>query len=122
MNKKILIAIPLCLAGYYGTMQVTAQGNCEAQSVPPVCQAGNRITINTNPHNISPPNICASPGQSIDVNVVPEGSASISGKDGGWPNGSGSSFVITAPDAVGDYDYDVTFDDGSCIDPRVTVK
>ncbi len=50
-----------------------------------------------------------------------DGSVSIDGKDGGWPSGSGNSFTIIAPDA-GEYDYNVTFDDATCIDPRVTVK
>ena len=121
MTKKFLIAIPFCLVGIYGISQVTAQGVCEARSVPEQCQNGSGITINTNSQNISPPNICMSPGQTIDVNVVPEGSASIIGKDGGWPSGSGTSFSITA-DGAGEYDYNVTFDDGICIDPRVTVK
>jgi hypothetical protein len=57
----------------------------------------------------------------IDVIVTPSGTtASINGKSGGWPSGSGSSFTITAPDQ-GTYDYDVTFEDGSCIDPRISV-
>jgi hypothetical protein len=121
MNKKILIAIPFCLVAIHGTSQVTAQGGCEEQAVPSVCQRASGITVNTNSHNISPPNICVSPGETIDVNVVPEGSVQIDGKGGGWPSGSGSSFALTAPEAAGDYDYNVTFEDGTCIDPRVTV-
>lgn len=120
MNKKILIAIPVCLIGFHGTSQVTAQGDCVEVPVPPACQGGGRITINTTSNNISPPNLCASPGESIDVNVVPGGSVTITGKDGGWPNGSGSSFTLVAPDA-GAYDYNVYFEDGSCVDPRISV-
>jgi len=46
----------------------------------------------------------------------------MEGKDGGWPNESGPSFTITAPEAVGEYDYNVIFDDGTCIDPRIVVR
>ncbi len=120
MNKKVLIAIPLCLIGIHQTSQLTAQDECVEVPVPPVCQGGSRITINTNTNNIAPPNLCASPGDSISVNVVPRGSVTIDGKDGGWPNGLGSSFTITAP-ATGTYNYNVYFEDGSCVDPRISV-
>jgi len=122
MNKKVLIAIPFCLIGFHGTSQVTAQADCQQMSVPPVCQEGRRININNNSNNMSPPNLCARPGETIDVNVTPAGTtARIDGKSGGWPNGSGSSFTITAP-ATGTYDYNVTFEDGYCIDPRIIVR
>ena len=120
MNKKILIAIPVCLLGIHGTSPVTAQADCVEVSVPPTCQGGGRITINTTTKNVAPPNLCASPGESIDVNVQPDGFVSIIGKSGGWPNGSGSSFTLTAP-AAGTYDYNVFFEDGSCVDPRISV-
>ncbi len=121
MNKKLLIALPLFLIGFQGASQVTAQGGCEPMSVPPVCQGGNRININTNSRKISPRNLCAEPGETIEVRVTPAGNtASIEGKSGDWPRGSGSSFTITAPEQ-GTYDYDVTFEDGSCIDPRISV-
>jgi hypothetical protein len=119
MNKKLLLAAPLCLLAFHGTSQVTAQA-CATQNIPAACQGGGRITINNETRNVSPPNLCATPGQTIDVNVVPSGSASIGGKGGGWPAGSGSSFTITAPGA-GNYDYNVTFQDGSCLDPRISV-
>jgi len=48
-------------------------------------------------------------------------SASVEGKDGGWPSGSGSSFTLVAPES-GTYDYNVYFSDGSCLDPRIQVK
>ncbi len=121
MNKKVLIAIPVCLIGFHGSMQVTAQVECQQMDVPAVCQGGGRININNNTKNISPPNLCATPGETIDVNVTPDGSASIDGKGGGWPNGSGPAFTITAP-AAGSYDYNVTFADGTCIDPRIIVR
>lgn len=122
MSRKFFVAIPLCLIVLHGTSQVTAQDNCEPMDVPPVCQGGSRININNNSHKISPRNLCASPGQTIEVKVTPSGTvASIFGKSGGWPSGSGESFTITAPD-VGAYDYNVSFADGTCIDPRISVK
>ncbi len=122
MNKKVFLAVPLCLIVLHGTSQVTAQDNCVEMDVPPVCQGGGRININNNSHKISPRNLCASPGDTIEVKVTPARTqASVSGKSGGWPNKSGESFTITAPDE-GDYEYDVIFADGTCIDPRISVK
>lgn len=122
MKNKMLVAIPLGLIACYGASQVTAQVECELVDVPPVCQGGQQININTNSKIISPSNLCAVPGETIEVNVTPAGStASIGGKDGGWPSASGSTFTITAP-AEGSYDYNVFFADGSCIDPRITVR
>jgi len=122
MDKKILIAIPLCLIGFHGTSQVTAQVTCQQMSVPPVCQPGGRININNRSKTVAPPNLCAAPGETIEVNVTPTGTtASIIGKSGGWPDAGGPSFTITAP-GEGDYDYKVIFEDGSCIDPRIKVR
>ncbi len=122
MNKKTFIALPLCLMALHGTSQVTAQGNCVPMDVPPTCQGGGTININNNSHNISPRTLCASPGETIEVIVTPAGTeASIFGKSGGWPNGSGAGFTISAP-GDGDYDYNVSFADGTCIDPRISVK
>ncbi|RLA37158.1 MAG: hypothetical protein DRR15_02825 [Gammaproteobacteria bacterium] len=122
MNKKVFIAIPLCLIVLHGTSQVTAQDNCEPMGSLPACQGGGQININNNSHNVSPPNLCAAPGETIQVNVTPAGtSASIFGKSGAWPSASGTSFSITAPDE-GAYNYNVVFDDGSCLDPRITIK
>jgi len=122
MNKKVFIAIPLCLVVLHGTSQVTAQDNCEPMGELPACTGGGRITINNNSHNVSPPNLCAAPGEIIEVNVTPTGSsASIEGKSGDWPNESGPSFTIRAP-GEDSYDYNVIFEDGTCLDPRITVK
>jgi hypothetical protein len=51
---------------------------------------------------------------------VPSGSVTIVGKGGGWPDGNGSSFTLTAP-GVGSYDYNVIFEDDSCVDPKISV-
>jgi plastocyanin len=125
MNKKILIAMSVSVFGLYGTSQVTAQDNCPVVEVPDQCAKGGQITINNNSNNVSPRNLCARPGDTITVNVTPNNTTAIvHGKNGGWPyasNGSNNKFTITAP-AEGDYNYNVTFHDGRCIDPRITVK
>ena len=121
MKKTILLAAPLGLVLFYGASHVTAQeGECRSMSIP-TCQAGTRITINNNGNTVAPPNLCVAPGETIMVSVSPEGtSASMEGKDGGWPSGSGSSFELVAPDS-GTYDYNVYFSDGSCLDPRIEI-
>ncbi len=122
MNKKILLALSLCVIGIHGATQVTAQSNCEPMEIPSVCQGGNRININTNSKNISPRNVCARPGEAITVSITPANStATIEGKNGGWPYGLGGTFTIVAPEE-GTYDYNVIFEDGTCIDPRISVK
>lgn len=121
MKKLILLAAPLGLLGFYGMSPVTADVECKSMTIP-ACQNGNRITINNNSNQVAPPNLCVAPGDEITVSVSPHGtSASVEGKDGGWPNGSGSSFTLVAPES-GTFDYNVHFSDGSCLDPRIRVK
>ena len=122
MKKTILLAAPLGLMVLYGTTQVTAQDQeCRRMDIP-ACQDGNRITINTNGQSVAPPNLCVDPGETITVVVKPPGSSvTIEGKDGGWPSGSGSEFTLVAPDS-GTYDYNVYFEEGSCLDPRVRIR
>lgn len=122
MKRLILLAAPLGLVLFYGTSHVTAQEQeCKTMTVP-TCQDGTRITINNNSRTVAPPNLCVAPGETITVSVSPDRtSASIEGKDGGWPSGSGSSFTLVAPDS-GTYDYNIYFSDGSCLDPRIEVR
>jgi hypothetical protein len=107
---------------FYGMSQVTAQQvDCESMSMP-TCQDGNRINISNNGKIVAPPNLCVDPGETITVSVSPDGtSARVEGKNGGWPNDSGSEFTLIAPES-GTYDYNVYFSDGSCLDPRIKVK
>jgi hypothetical protein len=124
MKTKPLIGIPLLMVALHEPVEVVAQAECVMQEPPPVCQNAQRININVNSRNIAPGNICIEPGDSITVNVTPNGaSARIESKDGtAWLGGQGGSFNIQVPeDASGEYDYDVYFPDGSCIDPRITV-
>lgn len=121
-NKSLLLAPALVLA-MYGVNQLKAQDACVTVDVPPACQGGGRLTINVNSMQVSPPNLCANAGSQIEVNVVPESFASIQPKGGGdWPRGSGSSFTLDVPaNASGAYDYAVYLENGSCIDPRISV-
>lgn len=125
MYKKTPIAVALLVATVYQPTVIVAQVECEVQEVPPVCQDAPRININVNSKHVSPPNICAEPGDTIQVRVTPAGnSATIAGKSGpDWLQGSGETFAIEVPDSVtGEFDYNVYFADGSCIDPRIKVR
>ena len=126
MDKRLLTALPLSIVAFYGSSQVTAQGNCVPADVPPVCQPASRININNDGNVVAPRNICIAPGATITVGVTPRGTTAIMhGKGGGWPyasNGGNDSFTITAPMDEGEYNYNVTFNDGSCVDPRITIK
>lgn len=125
MYKKTLIAAVMVVAAVHQPTAIVAQVECEVQEVPPVCQDARGININTNSKNVSPPNICVDPGDTIPVKVTPAGnSATIAGKDGpDWLRGSGETFNLQVPDsATGEFDYNVYFDDGSCIDPRIKVR
>ena len=127
MKKTIMLTVPLLVLAYYGTSQVTtAEVECVKQPGDmPTCQNAPHVNINNQSKNISPRNICGTPGQTITFNVTPNGTtASMEGKDGGWPMGSGSSWQIVVPEAeAGEYfDYNVHFEDDSCIDPRITVS
>lgn len=126
MNKKkgLLVGIPLLMIALYEPGRVDAQVECEPQRPAPVCQNARRITINVSSKIIAPGNICIDPGDSISVRVTPnESSARIEAKNGeDWLSGSGSEFSISVPESAdGEYDYNVYFLDGSCIDPRITV-
>ncbi len=123
MKKTVMLTAPLMILAYYSSTQVTtAQEPCEIRTPPDNCQPAQRITINNQSKNVSPPNVCLDAGNTITVNVTPSGSASMQGKDGGWPSGSGTSWELHAPETEGEYDYNVYFEDGSCLDPRITVR
>ena len=125
MTKKTPIALAMLVAAVYQPTAIVAQDECEVQEVPPVCQDARRININANSKNVSPRNICAEPGDTIPVQVTPPGnSVTIAGKGAvEWLQGSGETFVLQVPDsATGEFDYNVYFADGSCIDPRIKVR
>lgn len=125
MYKKTLVAAAILVAAAQQPTAIVAQEECEVQEVPPVCQDARRININTNSKDVSPRNICVDPGATIPVQVTPEGnSATIAGKSGpDWLHGNGETFSLHVPDtATGEFDYNVYFADGTCIDPRIKVR
>lgn len=124
MKNKILWLVPalVVVVATQGPSRVVAQDECVTVEIPTACQGGGRLTLNANSLNVSPPNLCATPGSRIEVNVVPQGFASIQPKGGGtWPRGSGETFTLDVPEEPGTYDYAVYFENGSCIDPRISV-
>ena len=124
MNKNILLMAPVVLFGLNDSLDVVAQPACEVPDIPPVCQAAPGLTLTQNSVNVSPPNICASAGQSIPVQVQPRGAtARVVSKSGApWLSGEGGNFTIDIPPGTtGEFDYAVYFSDGSCIDPRISV-
>ena len=125
-NKKLFLIAPLVLIGFNELATVDAQVPCTVVEVPPDCLSAPRISINVDSKNISPRNICGSPGQSIPVSFRPENTENtvrIEPKtDNDWLRGEGSRFSIDIPaSANGEFEYNVYFEDGSCIDPRISV-
>jgi hypothetical protein len=47
----LLTAAPLLVVAFYKAPEVTAQ-SCATMEIPPVCQDGNRITINNDSKNV----------------------------------------------------------------------
>ncbi len=125
MEKKTPIVMAMLIAAAYQPTAIVAQVECEVQEVPPVCQDARGININTNSKNVSPRNICVDPGDTISVQVTPAGnSVTIAAKNGAdWLHGSGETFTVQVPaSATGEFDYNVYFEDGTCIDPRIKVR
>ena len=104
MNKKLLLIAPVLVFGLNEPLKVEAQDNCVIPNVPDNCQAARQITINKNSMDVSPPNICAAPGQTIPVQVRPIGeTARVVSKGGAdWLSGDGGDFDLapTTPRAT----------------------
>ena len=134
MNKKTLTIIPFCLilaacAGQPGGPGVTLI-DCPAGSQPT-----NRITIVPaagNNVSVAPPHICVGRGTTIIVNVpaaATKGSVSTQPKVVAnlWLAGSNASerrrfeLFVNENVAVGDYDYNVHWQNKNILDPRVSV-
>jgi hypothetical protein len=125
MKKTIMLTAPLLVLAYYGTSQVTtAQGQCEKPpGDPPMCQPGRQVTITNGPNIVAPPNLCIAAGATVTFNVQQPGTtASIDPKEGDWPIGDGESWELVVPHGKPYYDYNVHFEDGSCLDPRITIS
>lgn len=125
MKKLMLLSASFLLVfALYEPSDVTAQGNCEPMGGMANCRVGGRVTINNEGNIVGPPCVEIEPGGSITFNISPPGTtARIEPKNGGsWPFHNGESITLQAPSSDGDYDYNVYFSDGSCIDPRIRVK
>ena len=136
MNEKLIItmATSLVLIACAGQKEFTPEG-CEIIEIP-ACVNQAFININAQGHVVAPPHICPDPVQDIEVRVTPPngdvGSVVTSPKNlddpaHDWLNGTNdpdpSRFTLSPPKGTpsGSYDYKVTFADGYCIDPRITL-
>ena len=136
MNKKLVFTMvtSLVLIACGEQKKFTPEG-CEIIDIP-ACVNQASITISTKGHIVAPPHICPSPVQDIEVNVTPPngkvGSVVTSPKkledpEHDWLNGTNDlnadGFTLSPPKGSpkGDYDYKVTFSDGYCIDPRISL-
>ena len=133
IKKFVFTVVPIGLIFVaWGAQQVTVAQDCVVMDPPGMCANAPAITINTITHIVAPPNYCASPGENIQVRVVPAGGAVgtvetiakvpantwLNGTNDPDPNG----FELIVPaDASGEYYYKVVFSDGYCIDPRISI-
>lgn len=141
MNKRIWMV--LILATILGACSLPRQ-----LSAPDNCQAGQNITINHGPRGIvvAPPDLCAEPGDTITVNIVPNNlplnSVSTTAKpdnpgEDTWMNRSNSEstgrFTMQVPaeiqacpgDMVDDtciYEYTIEIEGFVILDPMITIR
>ena len=94
-----------------------------------------KVTLNLNEMKANPPNVCARPGKTIDVSIVPKVEASVGNVwvvpknlADYWLVGTNDpdklKIYIEIPDTVPfgtDHDYGFLTTSGKCADPRVHV-
>ena len=143
MNKKALLLVPLGLA-VAGCAATNGMGEhpqprtcIEPEPITGPC-TGNpldpKVTLNLNTMKANPPNVCASPGSTIEIKLTPPpgmtGMVSVVAKDNThtWLNGTNApdpkKILIYVPGWVGqgtDYYYGFTTSLGTCVDPRVDI-
>ena len=125
MKNILVLGVAISALTYFLMSPVTAQPpQCAPMAdTMPACQNGRVITINNQSKTIMPRNLCMDAGDTVTFNVRPNGtSASVSPKNGAWPSDGGTSFQLVVPGGQPYYDYNVHFEDGTCVDPRITVK
>ena len=138
MQKKCLLIIPLTglvLAGCAKMDLFETPLDCVKHEPPAQCQDNNlKVTLNLETMKANPPNICAKPGDTLTVNIVPKpddgvGVAVVAKHYlDTWLLGSNASNLeeikINVPDWVepGDHDYGFVTTTGKCADPRVRVE
>ena len=136
MNMKLAFALPLSLAliACEGQESSTSKG-CVVVDIPWKCVETAKININTISQKVSPRHICPESGEDIEITVTPAGgdvgsvvtSPKSSDSEHDWLNGTNDpdadGFTLSPPEGSpkGDYDYKVTFSDGYCIDPRISL-
>lgn len=141
MNGKLLLSLFVGLLLAFGTGAVWAEdAKCERIEIKDTekCQGDKRfpiVTINAQTKEVHPKYVCAARESVIEFRVVPPGktkvgSVAIKAKDpmNTWLIGTNSPrnkrIEVTVPPSVEnetDHDYNIIFDDGYCIDPRVRV-
>lgn len=143
MNKKALLLVPLGLviAGCAATKSVDEHPQPRACIEPdPITDpcTGNptdpKVTLNLNTMKANPPNVCANPGSTIEVNISPPpsmtGSVSVVAKDNThtWLNGTNApdpkKIYVYVPTWIApspNYDYGFNTSLGTCVDPRVDI-
>lgn len=143
MNKKVFLLIPLGLT----LMGCAATGSGGDQPQPSACIVpepitgpcnGNpsepKVNLNLNTMKANPPNVCANPGTTIEVNLSPPpgltGTVSVVAKDNThtWLNGSNAPdpkkihiYVPAWATPGPDYSYGFSTSLGTCVDPRVDI-
>lgn len=136
MNKKLMFTMTtsLVLIACGGVKDVTPKV-CVVEVIPWRCVETAKININTISQKVSPRHICPEAGEDIEVKVTPHNgdvrsvatSPKLSDSEHDWLNGTNDpdagGFTLSPPDdsPKGNYDYNVTFADGHCIDPRISL-
>lgn len=145
MNKKILLALPICVL----FTACATQGEDQAMMSPPeqkACkgmkydlkcdnQTTRIVTINVQAKTVKPPFVCAESGKPVTYQVKPNSLAEDvavavvpKDKDDTWLFGVNSpdplTFDVNVPadeDANSLHDYYVVSSNGFCYDPRIHV-
>jgi hypothetical protein len=138
MRIKILVVLSLgWLLSSCTTFNVLGAKNCVVHDPTDSCTGkpnDPKVTLNLNTMKANPPNVCARPGLTIDVKLVPEpaalGSVAVVPKNflDTWLIGTNSvdkgKIEIEIPDSVPegtDHDYGFVTSAGKCADPRAHV-
>lgn len=141
MKRKILFVLPLSwVLVSCAPALVATPGACHIASIipakchDPAHRNDPKVTFNTITLKANPPNVCAEPGSTLEISIVPPaknkvGSVAVSAKDplDSWLAGTNApdkgKIKILIPEWVtyDDYDYGFTTFDGKCLDPRVNV-
>ncbi len=144
MNKKVLLALPICVSftacamqsGDQSMIAAPAQTACTKMTYIGPCKHTTRlVTINVQSGTVAPPFVCAESGKTVTFQVKPNSKADEvavavlpKDKNDTWLVGINSpdplKFEITVPadeDEDSHHDYYVVTSNGTCYDPRIHV-